>query len=73
MKKRDFVYIFYGLKIIVCAFAVIAFSFGVVWLFLHYDRFAIGFSVVAGFAVIILIAWAIGENKYFEEDNGGKK
>jgi uncharacterized membrane protein YqjE len=68
MKKHDFVYIFYGLKIILSAFVIIAFIFGIVWLFLHYQRFAFGFMIVAGIAVLIGFAWVIGQNKYWDEE-----
>jgi uncharacterized membrane protein YqjE len=73
MKKRDFLYIFYGLKIIFSALAVLAFIFGVVWLFVHYHRFAIGFSLVVAVFGITCFAWAIGQQKYWDEDKGGKK
>jgi uncharacterized membrane protein YqjE len=73
MKKRDFRYIFYGLKIIFGAFALIAFIFGVGWLIVHFHRFAIGFTIVFVLAALIMFAWAIGENKYFEEEKEVKK
>jgi uncharacterized membrane protein YqjE len=70
MKKHDFVYIFYGLKIILIAFAVIGFMFGIVWLFIHYHRFAFGFLIVVGVFALIGIAWVIGQNKYWDEEKG---
>jgi hypothetical protein len=73
LKKCDFLYIFYGLKIIVGAFAFIAFIFGVGWLFVHYHRFATGFIIVWSLAALIGVAWVIGQQKYWDEDNGGKK
>jgi uncharacterized membrane protein YqjE len=73
MKKRDFRYIFYGLKIIFGAFAVLALIFGVGWLFVHFHRFAMGFMIVIVLATIISFAWAIGQNKYWEEEKEVKK
>jgi hypothetical protein len=73
MKKRDFRYIFYGYKIIIIALLIIGFVFGLVWLFLHFHRFSIGFSVVVGFASITGLAWAIGENKYWGNDHDHKR
>jgi uncharacterized membrane protein YqjE len=72
MKKRDFLYIFYGLKIIVGAFAFIAFIFGVGWLFVHYHRFATGFIIVWSLAALIGVAWGIGEHKYWDEEKDVK-
>jgi hypothetical protein len=73
IKKRDFRYIFYGLKIIVVYFAVIASIIGGGWLFVHYHRFAFGFSVVVALAILILFAWAIGQHKYWNEEKEVKK
>jgi hypothetical protein len=69
MKKHDFRYIFYGYKIILIALFIIGFIYGSVWLFLHFHRFAVGFTMIFGLVSISAFAWVIGENKYSGEKN----
>jgi accessory gene regulator protein AgrB len=72
MKKRDFRYIFYGLKIIVSAFAVLALIFGVGWLITHFHWFAIGLSIICSLGFLISFAWVIGQHKYWDEEKEEK-